>query len=117
MAKTKPQYTIILKVLAKEKFLYFKYKSGIQKLLEAKARFEETNPEQAAFLKHFLKSGLIPNEQLFSPKFGIELLSTQDPFNDIWHVKVEPKTITADLKDCPIFGKNATKLIKKEDRT
>lgn len=43
-------------------------------------------------------------------------MTTQDSFRDIWRVKVKKRKIVTDMKDCPIFGKHAPKIIKKIDR-
>lgn len=116
LVQTKPQYNFMVKFIQKSKLLYYSYKTGIKRLLEAKEIFESTIPQHIVLVKYLLNSGYIPNPRFFNSKFKDSLLAGQNPFDEIWKVKVEKRNILADLKDCPIFGKNASKLIKKVDR-
>ncbi|CAI2370792.1 unnamed protein product [Moneuplotes crassus] len=111
----KRQFDFIKNVALKREYLIKKdYENGIKHLLQAKEIFEKTNIQLLTFVRFFLSSGFISHKQILGSRLKEDLLRSEEPFNTIWNVQVEPKKYSVNMKEDPIIGKLAQRCVDKE---
>ncbi len=66
-----------------------------------------------SFIKFFLTSGFVTQEQTLSSRLKEGLIKKEDGFNSIWKLKIEPRTYQVDMTKDEVIGKMAKRYVDK----